>query len=223
MSVTTGRTLNSDGQPVPGTGFQVDPDGDLAELLAERTEPLNSHPTRPVWGAPLESPDGETLRSLSVLGPGYGGPPEHYHEQSVERFDVRAGEPTFHVDGTDRRARPGETVTVETGQRHTFSLEDDELSYMVTDIRAPGRLRHVLPTLGGLAHDDDRDAEDPLQQVMVARRLAGNTVFTESDPRVSRPLTRALAPVARLRGYRGAYAEYRQPAFWEAHVEQPDL
>lgn len=223
MSVTTGRTLDAERQPVPGTGFQLDPDGDLAGLLAERTGPLNSHPTQPVWGAPLESPDGETIRSLSILGPGYEGPPEHYHEQSVERFDVRAGEPTFHVDGEPRRARPGETVTVETGQRHTFSVDGDELSYMLADIHTPGRLRYVLPTLGGLAHDEEMDAEDLLQQVMVARRLAGNTVFTEPDPRVARPLTRALAPIARLRGYQGAYEKYRQPAFWEAHVEQPDL
>jgi len=223
MTVTTGRTLEADGRPVPGTGFEVDPEGDLAGLLAERTGPLNSHPTQPVWGAPLEPPDGETLRSLSILGPGYDGPPEHYHEQSVERFDVRAGEPTFHLDGESYRARPGETVTVETGQRHTFSVEGGQLSYMVADIHAPGRLRHVLPTLGGLAHDEGMDPEEVLQQVMVARRLSGNTVFTEPDPRVSGPLTRALEPLARLRGYRGAYEKYRQPTFWEAHVEQPDL
>ncbi|MFB6126529.1 MAG: cupin domain-containing protein [Halolamina sp.] len=222
-TVTTGRTLDEADEPVPGTGFEFDADGELASLLAERTGPLNSHPTRPVWSAPLAAPEEETIRSVSVLGPGYDGLPEHYHERSIERFEVRAGRPVFHVDGEDRPAKPGETVTVDTGQRHSFSVPGDDLSYMVTDIHSPGRLRHVLPTLGGIAHDPEADAENPLRLAMVARRLAGNTVFTELDPRIGEPLTRALEPLARLGGYRGAYAKYRQPAFWRAHVEQPRL
>jgi mannose-6-phosphate isomerase-like protein (cupin superfamily) len=223
MTVTTGRTLDGAGRPVPGTGFEVDPDGELGDLLAGRTGPLNSHPTQPVWGAPLDA-DGDTLRSVTVLGPGYDGPPEHYHERSVERFEVLAGEPTFHVDGAERRGRPGETVTVETGERHTFSVDDGAgRSYMITEIHSPGRLRQVLPTLGGIAHDEGMDPDDPLQRVAIARRLAGNTTFTDPDPRLARPLTRALAPLARLGGYRGAYAKYSQPAFWEAHVEQPEF
>ncbi len=58
---------------------------------------------------------------------------------------------------------------------------------------------------------------------MVAQRLAGNTVFTDIDGTITGPLRAGLAPLARLRGYRGAYATYTQDAFWERHVEQPDL
>jgi len=220
MTVTTGRTLEDD-RPVPGTGFEVEEGSELAELLAERTGPLTSHPTRPVWGAPLEGPE-DTVRTLSVLGAGYDGPPEHYHEQSLERFEVLGGQPVFEIDGADHRAEPGETVTIETGERHTFRVEEG-LSYMITDVHSPGRLRQVFPTLGGLAHDDAADVENPLQQAVIADRLTGNTVFTEPDPRVGRPLTSLLSPLARLGGYRAAYAKYSQPAFWRTHVEQPDL
>jgi len=80
----------------------------------------------------------------------------------------------------------------------------------------------VLPTLGGLAHDDDRDPDDPLQRAVLAKRLDGNTVFTEGEGPLSELATGALAPVARLAGYRGAYAEYTRPAFWRRHVEQPE-
>ena len=223
--ITTGRTLGADGRPVPGTGFEVDPDGELGGLLAKRDGPVSSHPTQPVWNVPLPDceDDPETIRSVGVYGPGYDGPPEHYHEQSVERFEVLSGEVTFQVDGRDRTAGAGETVTVGRGERHTFGVESDDLSYVRVDIGSPGRLRHVLPTLGGLAHDDDTALRDPLQLALLADRLDGNTVFTAPSESVVQPLRAALAPLARLRGYNGAYAKYTRDAFWERHVEQPDL
>jgi len=221
---TTGRTLDAAGEPVAGTGFDVDPDGGLAALLRDRTGALTSHPTRAVWSAPLPPPDdADVIRSIGVHEPGFDGPPEHYHEDSVEVFDVRAGEATFLIDDREVPVAAGETLTVDAGQRHTFRVEGDELCHMVVDIRSPGKLRHVLPTLGGLAHDDEASAENPLQAAALADRLAGNTVFTTPNERVVRSLTGALAPVARLAGYDGAYGKYGRDAFWERHVEQPAL
>jgi mannose-6-phosphate isomerase-like protein (cupin superfamily) len=218
--VTIGRTL-ADGRPVDGTGFELDPDGRLAELLAERTGPLTSHPTRPVWGAPLPGPDGVD-RTLTVVGSGYGGPPEHYHLRSREVFDIRSGTVMLTLDGADRPVDAGTTTTVDPEVRHTFRNDGPDRAVLVTEIHDPGRLRQVLPTLGGLAHDPERDPEDPLQQAVIAKRLRRNTVFTRGEG-AGEVLTDALAPVARLAGYRGAYAAYTQPAFWERHVEQPEL
>ncbi len=222
---TTGRTLDADGTPVPGTGFEVDPDGELADLLRRRTGAVSSHPTQAVWSAPLPAPedDPDTIRSVGIHEPGFDGPPEHYHDRSVEHFEVLAGEATFLIDDREVPVRAGETLTVDTGKRHTFRVEGDELCYMLVDIESPGKLRHVLPTLGGLAHDDDATVEDPLQAAALADRLDGNTTFTTPSERVVRPLSAALAPVAKLAGYEGAYAKYTQDAFWERHVEQPAL
>ena len=50
-----------------------------------------------------------------------------------------------------------------------------------TEIRSPGRLRQVLPILGGLAHDRSRSADDPLQQALIADVLEGNTVFVRGE------------------------------------------
>lgn len=221
MTVTTGRTLDDAGEPIPGTGFEIDPDGWLAEQLRERTGPITSHPTRPVWGAPLSGPDG-TIRTLSVFGPGYGGPPPHYHEQSPERFDIERGQLTLTLDGTERSATAGDSVTVDPGVVHSFRNDAGERAVAVTHIHSPGRLREVLPTLGGLAHDPERDPDDPLQRALIADRLAGNTTFTDAETLPS-ALTDAAAAVAELAGYQGAYATYTQPAFWRRHVEQPDL
>jgi len=219
-TVTIGRTLDDHGNPVAGTGFELDLDSWLADRIRERTGPISSHPTRPVWGIPLES-SGDTIRTLSVFGAGYSGPPEHYHEQSPERFDVERGSLMMTLDGTDTEVTAGETATVETGVTHTFENRTDERAVVTTQIHSPGRLQQVLPTLGGLAHDEEGDPDNPLQQVLIADRLDGNTVFTRQERLES--LSNLLTPVAELAGYQGAYAKYTQPAFWERHVEQPDL
>jgi mannose-6-phosphate isomerase-like protein (cupin superfamily) len=219
-TVTIGRTLDDSGNPIPGTGFEIDPDGWLAEQIRGRAGPITSHPTRPVWGVPLDG-GADTIRTLSVFGPGYGGPPEHYHEQSPESFEVERGSLTMTIDGTAREVTAGETATVETGVTHTFENHTDERAVVVTNVHSPGRLRQVLPTLGGLAHDEEGDPENPLQQALIADRLDGNTVFTRQER--LEPLSSLLTPVAELAGYQGAYAKYTQPAFWEHHVEQPEL
>jgi mannose-6-phosphate isomerase-like protein (cupin superfamily) len=216
---TTGRTLDENGRPIPGTGFEVERDGWLADRISTRTGPITSHPTRPVWGVPIDGPD-DAIRTLSIFGPGFGGPPEHYHEQSPESFVVEQGSLTVTLDGTEREVSADEAVSVDTGVAHTFRNDTDKRAIVVTNVHSPGRLRQVLPTLGGLAHDDDRDPENALQQAIIAERLDGNTVFTRAEE--LSPLSSLLAPVAELAGYQGAYAKYTQPAFWEAHVEQPE-
>ena len=217
----TGRTLDEDGEPIPGTGFEVDEGGWLEARLQDRTGPVTSHPSRPVWGIPLSGDDGP-IRTLSVFGPGYGGPPAHYHERSVELFDVESGSLTLTLDGGERTVAAGETVTVDTDVVHSFRNTTDERALVTTEIRSPGRLRQVLPTLGGLAHDRSRSVDDPLQQALIAHALDGHTAFVRGE-RFGGAATDALAAVARLAGYQGAYATYTQPAFWRAHVEQPTV
>jgi mannose-6-phosphate isomerase-like protein (cupin superfamily) len=217
----TGRTLDEQGEPIPDTGFDVEEGSWLEDRLRDRTGPITSHPSRAVWGIPLSGGDG-AIRTLSVFGSGYDGPPAHYHEQSVELFEVEAGSLVLTLDGEERTVSAGETATVETEVVHSFRNETDERALVVTEIRSPGRLRQVLPTLGGLAHDQSRDPDDPLQQALIADALAGNTVFVGGGG-FADSAAGALAPFARLAGYQGAYATYMQPAFWRDHVEQPTL
>jgi len=229
-TITTGRTLDGDGEPIPGTGFELDTESWLATQIRERSGPISSHPTQPMWSVPVragddtrERPDDETVRGVSVVGRGYDGPPPHYHTQSRERFDVRHGELTLELDGAERRIPAGETAVVETGVEHTFRVEMDERAVVVTEIDSPGRLRSVLPTLGGLAHDTDRDPDDPLQRAVIADRLADHTVFTAAEGGLVGAATELLAPVGRAAGYQAAYGEYLSSGFWRAHVEQPSL
>jgi mannose-6-phosphate isomerase-like protein (cupin superfamily) len=217
----TGRTLDEHGEPIPGTGFEVQDGSWLEERIADRAGPISSHPTRPVWGIPLTEGDGP-IRTLSVFGPGYGGPPPHYHEHSVELFEIEAGSLVMTLDDEERSVLAGQTATVDTGVVHGFRNETDERALVTTEIRSPGLLRQVLPTLGGLAHDRSRDPDDPLQQALIADALDGNTTFVRGEG-LAGSVAGALAPVARAAGYQGAYATYMQPAFWRNHVEQPGV
>lgn len=219
VAYVTGRTLDEHGEPVPGTGFEVEEGSWLDERIGDRAGPITSHPTRAVWGIPL-SEDRGPIRTLSVFGPGYDGPPPHYHEHSVELFEIEAGSLVMTLDDEERSVPAGETATVDTGVVHSFRNETDDRALVTTEIRSPGRLRQVLPTLGGLAHDRSRDPDDPLQQVLIADALDGNTTFVREEG-VAGTVAGALAPVARAAGYQGAYATYTQPAFWRDHVEQP--
>ncbi len=214
----TGRTLDADGDPIPGTGFEVTEGGWLEDRIRARTGPITSHPTRAVWGIPLR--DDDPIRTLSVFGPGYDGPPPHYHERSVELFEVETGSLVMTLDDQEQTVSAGETATVDTGVVHSFQNETDERALVTTEIRSPGRLRQVLPTLGGLAHDRSRDPENPLQQALIADALEGNTTFIRGEGLAGSAIS-ALTPVARLAGYQGAYATYMQPTFWRSHVEQP--
>jgi mannose-6-phosphate isomerase-like protein (cupin superfamily) len=216
----TGRTLDEHGDPVPGTGFEVEAGSWLDDQLRGRTGPISSHPTRPVWGIPMSEGDGP-IRTLSVFGAGYDGPPAHYHERSVELFEVESGSLTMTLDGQAQQVSAGGTAAVDTGVVHTFRNGTDERALVTTEIRSPGRLRQVLPTLGGLAHDRSRDPDDPLQQALVADALDGNTTFVRGEG-LAGAAADALVPVARAAGYQGAYATYLQPGFWRAHVEQPE-
>jgi hypothetical protein len=55
-TVPIGRTLDEQGEPVPGSGFEIDPEGIVAETLGERSEPLLSNPVSQEWVADLDPP-----------------------------------------------------------------------------------------------------------------------------------------------------------------------
>ncbi|WP_128226467.1 cupin domain-containing protein [Halobacteriaceae archaeon SHR40] len=217
----TGRTLDEDDNPIPGTGFEVAEDSWLDDRIQDRTGPITSHPTRAVWGILLTDGEG-SIRTLSVFGPGYDGPPAHYHEASVEVFDVEDGSLVMTLDDEERTVAAGESATVQTGVVHSFRNETNERALVTTEIRSPGRLRQVLPTLGGLAHDRSRDPDNLLQQALIADVLDGNTTFVQGEG-LAGSVSTALTPLANLAGYQGAYAKYMQPGFWRNHVEQPSV
>ncbi|MFC6862362.1 cupin domain-containing protein [Halomicroarcula sp. GCM10025817] len=224
-STRVGRTLDRNGEPIPGSGFEVDPDSVLAETLRERTGPLVSNPVSQEWVAELERPEdtGGTYHSALYLSAGEG-PPEHYHVGYDETFEGIAGELTVVIDGRPHRVSPGDSRTVPAGRVHKPRYDGDSFAAAIGTVEPPGKTLPLIKTLFGLAHDGlVSDAGQPkfLQGMVWTDELADDTVFTSPPPAVAHPLATVLAPIGRRVGYRVTYPKYEDPAFWELHVEQP--
>jgi hypothetical protein len=77
-TISVGRTLDERGEPIPGSGFEIDPAGDVAATLDETTGPLVSNPVSGEWVAELDSPEatgGAYLSGLYLIAG--DGPPPH--------------------------------------------------------------------------------------------------------------------------------------------------
>ena len=224
-SITFGRRLN-DGKPV-GEGVTIDVDGPAAELLRKRTSVLISNPNMGEWVVALRSSEdtiGEYERGLGFYSPTNVGPPEHFHPNHQERFEVVEGTFVFTVDGEDLRRGPEEEVTIPPGTTHTFQNETTQFGVFVAELRPSSAVDEVIATLAGLAHDgklSDSGRPGFLQAVLMGAELVDHTVFTAPPPAVQRLFTTVLGPFARRRGYRAIYPRYLDESSWETRVEQP--
>jgi quercetin dioxygenase-like cupin family protein len=225
--VVTGRTLDQDGRPIDGTGFDYERGDRLAELLRQRNSPLLSQPQTGEWAFGLVAPaetGGEFERGVGVFRPGNAGPPEHFHPAYDEHFDIVAGEFIFKIDGKERRARAGEQLVVPKGAAHTFRCVGDKHGAAIVETRPAARIGEVIATLFGMAHEGELGAQGQprfLQAMVIGSEYANDTVFTKPPPRVAIPVARALAPIGRLLGYRPTDPKYADARFWSARVEQP--
>jgi len=225
-TVQVGRTLDEQGEPIPDSGFAVDPEGIVAEKLRERTGSLVSNPVSQEWVAELETPEdtgGEYHSALYLIAG--EGPAAHYHVGYEETFDVLSGELTV-VEGTPHRVSAGESHTIPAGTVHKPRHDGDGFAATIGTVRPPGKTLRLIRTLFGLTHDGKvRDSGRPrfLQAMVLTDELMDDTVFVSPPPAVTRPLATVFAPVGRRLGHRTTYAKYEDPEFWEQHVEQPTL
>lgn len=228
-TVTVGRRLDDDGDPVDGTGFEVDPGGEVATYLRERTSPLYSNPITEDWTTelvPAAETDGEFARGLGIFSPGSAGPPEHYHVGYEESFEVLRGEFVFEMDGEQHHVGPGDSVAAPPDTPHSLRNVGEEVGVTLTETRPAARTGDVVTTQFGLAHEGKLDEEgDPglLQGMTLAAEMADDTRFTSPPPAIAIPMAKLLAPLAGVLGYDATYEKYQRDEFWTDRVEQPDL
>jgi quercetin dioxygenase-like cupin family protein len=228
-TLTTGRRLDSRGQPIDGTGFTYDDGGPLAELLARRNSPLISEPITGEWVFGLVTPaetGGAYERGGGIFTPGNAGPPEHFHPIYDEHFRIVQGEFIFRLGGQERPARAGDTLVAAKGTPHTFRCVGSEAGALVVETRPAARIAAVLLTLFGMAHEGlltPQGQPKLLHAMVVGSEYADDTVFTTPPPAIALPIARLMAPIARALGYRSVETKYFEETFWRAHVEQPQL
>ena len=114
---------------------------------------------------------GETLTMLETSGmrqlyavripPHRPSPPLHYHVAFAETFAVMEGALEFYLGRERRRVAlgPGQRVTAEIGQPHTFGNDRDEWTTFTVETRPPGgvvaafEMAYAVANAGGAAKD----------------------------------------------------------------------
>jgi hypothetical protein len=88
-------------------------------------------------------------------------PPLHYHVAFAETFTVMEGALDFYLGRERRRVTlgPGQRVTAEIGQPHTFGNDRDEWTTFTVETRPPGgvvaafEMAYAVANAGGAAKD----------------------------------------------------------------------
>ena len=237
-TLTTGEKLDNKGEPIPGTGFEYENDGVVAELLAQRTSPILYSPSQGewVWMIPDES-NGENERCVAVCPTGNKGPQVHYHPSFDEHFKVVTGSLSMRADGEELLLNAGEDLVVKKGVVHTYRCVGEEGGFGVVEI-------DIIPAVGfegmmrGLMGQQQEGimnsrGEMPFMQAMVAIRGYRTSLgLSFSEIAILVPpgkfltglfgvLSIFIAPFGRLMGYKADYPHYYEDEFWEKRVNQP--
>jgi quercetin dioxygenase-like cupin family protein len=149
--------------------------------------------------------DGELVSFDFFVEPGKLVVQEHFHPNQAERFEVVSGRMEGKVAGERRVVRQGEVVEVPKGTPHGWWNAGDDQAHLVVEFRPALRSELMLVTFSRLSREgkvpDSGRPGFPLMAVLLA------DFHEETRPAgVPAPIlwgmTRLVAPVARLFGYR---------------------
>jgi len=158
---------------------------------------------------PYKNPEGRATAELTALvGARVVG--EHLHPALVERFTVLEGELTLKLDGQTQVLREGESAVIEAGVWHDWWNAADRNARARVEVTPGERFAHMIETLYGLArlgHTNAKGMPPPLQLALIGREFSDVIVFHSPPRAIQRAAFGALAPIARLRGYRATYPQ----------------
>ena len=136
----------------------------------------------------------------------------------------------FRLDGREEIADLGRELIVPPGMAHDWWNAGDDEAHVVVELRGDAeqldRFEMVISTLFGLARDGETDAKGRphlLQAALFAREFDDVVRFTNPPRLVQKILFGALAPIARLFGYRAVYPEYLERPATAATVEHGEI
>lgn len=159
-----------------------------------------------------------------LLGrPGAAVVGEHFHPHMTERFSVLSGRLSARIGGREQILEPGQSALVPAGVAHDWwnASATEDVHVLVEVDRAagtedidPNRFELLIGMLFGLANDGKVDSKGrpfPFQAAVIAQEFADIVVFTKPPPAVQKVVIGALAPIARLLGYRAIVPDYCRP------------
>jgi mannose-6-phosphate isomerase-like protein (cupin superfamily) len=155
---------------------------------------------------------------LEMRGAGFGSA-LHLHPSIHERLRVVSGSVGIFIDGAISIAELGKTIEIPPGVPHRFWNAGIVEAKLMMDIRPANRFEAFTRNMIGLAQDgktNPKGMPNLLQLAAIAREF-DDVIQYLSPPRfLQSALFPILAPIARMRGYKGSYSEYvfRSPSEW---------
>ena len=146
------------------------------------------------------------------IRPGGAVTGEHIHPTIEERFTLQRGQVGFRINRPESMAKPGIPITVPPGVAHDWWNAGTDEAHVLVEVSPAARFEAMISNLFGLAQDGKTNARgrpNVLQAALFAREFADVLSFTRPPRWVQWLLFGALAPLARLVGYRGSYPEYQ--------------
>lgn len=169
-----------------------------------------------------EESGGEAAIADLYVSPGGAVAGEHVHPGIEEIFTVAAGSVGFRVDGREDVAGPGRRLVVPPGVSHYWWNAGDGEAHVVVELRGEAHLLDgfvtMLSNIFGLARDGKTDTKGRpglLQSSLTIPEFDDVIRFVEPPRPVQKVMFGALAPVARLLGYRATYPRYGPSGFVE--------
>lgn len=150
-----------------------------------------------------EEADGDWIRYEVRFQPGGAGAHSHSHPTQEQRLEVVQGRMGFKMDGVSKVYEVGEKVVVPAGAEH-FQWNAGDVELVCLQEQHPaGEMESMLRNSFGLVRDGRMNT---LQVAAVLDEYADVMRHTGWQHWA----LKALAPLAKLLGYRGRYDEYER-------------
>lgn len=158
---------------------------------------------------------GERLVADLYIRPGGAVAGEHVHPSLDETFTILKGRIGILINGIRFFAEPGQTLHVPRGTAHDWWNAGEEEAHLVVEVTPAARFELMIRNFFGLAQDgrtDKKGMPGLLQLALLAREFDDVVRFTRPHRLVQKVLFGLLAPIAKLKGYRGSYPHYETRA-----------
>lgn len=152
------------------------------------------------------------IHSRLVVSPNAAGPPEHFHESFSETFTVKSGTLSILIDGEKRTVKAGESITIPPMIRHKPFNETGETVIVEGEDpkTVPIKFGFVLTQLYGFMDELENGPSVPqmLLQLSVYGDNADSYLADGPPLSVQKAMRTAMAPTARMLGYKTSYHQY---------------